>query len=54
MVQCLLSKHRDKFLIFLNWYGGGDGVQLGPLGSAIPIGLLCQARVIMMMEKVAE
>jgi hypothetical protein len=32
----------------------GDGVQLGPLGTAATIGLLCQPRVIMMMEKLCE
>jgi hypothetical protein len=32
----------------------GDGVQLGPLGTAVTNGLLCQPRVIMMMEKLVE
>jgi hypothetical protein len=33
----------------------GVGVQLGPLGTAAtPIGLLCQPRVIMMMDKLVE
>jgi hypothetical protein len=32
----------------------GDGVELGPLGTAATIGLLCQPRVIMMMEKLVE
>jgi hypothetical protein len=36
----------------LNWYGGG--VQLGPLDTAVTNGLLCQPRVIMMMEKLEE
>jgi hypothetical protein len=36
-----------------NWYSG-DGVQLGPLGTAATNGLLCQPRVIMMMEKLLE
>jgi hypothetical protein len=30
---------------------GGGGVQSGPLGTAATKGLLCQPRVIMMMEK---
>jgi hypothetical protein len=30
------------------------GVQLGPLGTAATNGLLCQPRVIMMMEKLVE
>jgi hypothetical protein len=32
----------------------GGGVQLGPLGTAANNGLLCQPRVIMMMEKLVE
>jgi hypothetical protein len=32
----------------------GGGVQLGPLGNAATNGLLCQPRVIMMMEKLVE
>jgi hypothetical protein len=32
----------------------GGGVQLGPLGSAATNGLLCQPRMIMMMEKSME
>jgi hypothetical protein len=32
----------------------GSGVQLGPLGTAATNGLLCQPRVIMMMEKLVE
>jgi hypothetical protein len=32
----------------------GGGVQLGPLGTADTNGLLCQPRVIMMMEKLVE
>jgi hypothetical protein len=32
----------------------GGGVQLGPLGTAAINGLLCQSRVIMMMEKLVE
>jgi hypothetical protein len=32
----------------------GAGVQLGPLGTAATNGLLCQPRVIMMMEKLVE
>jgi hypothetical protein len=38
---------------FFNWYSGGVGVQLGPLGTAATNGLLCQPRVIM-MEKLVE
>jgi hypothetical protein len=34
--------------------GGGGEVQLGPLGTASTNGLLCQPRVIMMMEKLVE
>jgi hypothetical protein len=34
-----------------NWY---SGVQLGPLGTTATNGLLCQLRVIMMMEKLVE
>jgi hypothetical protein len=44
------------------WHGVGVeseeptewGVQLGPLGTAATNGLLCQPRVIMMMEKLVE
>jgi hypothetical protein len=32
----------------------GGGVQLGPLGIAATNALLCQAPVIMMMEKLVE
>jgi hypothetical protein len=32
----------------------GNGVQLGPLDTAATNGLLCQPRVIMMMEKLVE
>jgi hypothetical protein len=32
----------------------GSGVQLGPLGTATTSGILCQLRVIMMMEKLVE
>jgi hypothetical protein len=32
----------------------GDGVQLGPLGTAATNGLLYQPRVIMMLEKLVE
>jgi hypothetical protein len=32
----------------------GGGVQLGPLGTVATNGLLCQPRVIMMMEKLVE
>jgi hypothetical protein len=32
----------------------GGGVQLGPLGTAAANGLLCQPRVITMMEKLVE
>jgi hypothetical protein len=32
----------------------GGGVQLGPLDTAATNGLLCQPRVIMMMEKLVE
>jgi hypothetical protein len=32
----------------------GSGVQLGPLGTAALIGLLCQPQVIMKMEKLVE
>jgi hypothetical protein len=32
----------------------GDEVQLGPLGTRPPIGLLWQPRVIIMMEKLVE
>jgi hypothetical protein len=37
-------------MIFLIGIVGG-GVQLGPLGTAATNGLLCQPRVIMMMQK---
>jgi hypothetical protein len=40
-------------MYFFNWYIGG-GVQLGPLGTAATNGLLCQPRVIMIMEKLVE
>jgi hypothetical protein len=39
---------------FFNWYSGGGGVQLGPLDTAVTNGLLCQPRVITMMEKLVE
>jgi hypothetical protein len=32
----------------------GGGVELGPLGTATTNGLLCQSRVIMMLEKLVE
>jgi hypothetical protein len=32
----------------------GGGIQLGPLGTAATNGLLCQPRVIMIMEKLTE
>jgi hypothetical protein len=32
----------------------GVGVQLGPIGTAATNGLLCQPRMIMMMEKLVE
>jgi hypothetical protein len=32
----------------------GNGVQLGPLGIAATNGLLCQSRIIMMMEELVE
>jgi hypothetical protein len=41
------------YLIFLIGILGG-GVQLGPLGTAATNGLLCQPRVIMMMEYLME
>jgi hypothetical protein len=34
--------------------GGGGGVELGSFGTAATNGLLCQPRVIMMMEKLVE
>jgi hypothetical protein len=40
-----------KIIFKLVW---GGGVQLGPLGTAATNGLLCQPRVIMMMEKLVE
>jgi hypothetical protein len=43
----------DIFLSFFYWYSGGE-VQLGPLSTAATNGLLCQPRVIMMMEKLVE
>jgi hypothetical protein len=46
MVQILI-------FLFLNGVLGG-GVQLGPLGIAATNGLLCEPRVIMMMEKFVE
>jgi hypothetical protein len=42
--------HEPFFLIGIV----GGGVQLGPLGTAATNGLLCQPRVIMMMEKLVE
>jgi hypothetical protein len=41
------------YIVFFNWYSGG-GFLLGPLGTAATNGLLCQPRVIMMMEKSVE
>jgi hypothetical protein len=43
----------NLIVIFLIGIVGG-GVQLGPLGTATTNGLLCQPRVIMMMEKLVE
>jgi hypothetical protein len=40
-------------MFFLNGIVEG-GVHLGPLGTAAINGLLCRARVIMMMEKLVE
>jgi hypothetical protein len=49
---CIICFYIKKIL-FLNWCRGG-GVQLGPLGIAATNRLLCQPRVIMMMEKLVE
>jgi hypothetical protein len=41
-------------LDLLVYWGGGGGVQLGPLGTTATNSLLCQPRVIMIMEKLVE
>jgi hypothetical protein len=48
------AERREKN--FFNWYNGGWGVESNWVHSALrpPIGLLCQPRMIMMMEKLAE
>jgi hypothetical protein len=48
------KKYLTKLEIFFNWYSGG--VESNWVHSALwsPIGLLCQPRVIMMMEKLVE
>jgi hypothetical protein len=43
-----------KNYFFLNWCSGGRGGIQSPLGTAATKGLLCQPRVIMMMEKSVE
>jgi hypothetical protein len=42
----------DPYIFLIGIVGGG--IQLGPLGTAATNGLLCQPRVIMMMEKLVE
>jgi hypothetical protein len=50
----LTTKHqRRRIAVFFIGIVGG-GVQLGPLDTAATNGLLCQHRVIMMMEKLVE
>jgi hypothetical protein len=46
----LIDKSPPFFLIGIV----GGGVQLGPFGTAATNGLLCQPRVIMMMEKLVK
>jgi hypothetical protein len=46
-------KNKAVPVLFLIGVVGG-GVQLGPLGTAATNGLLCQPRVIMMMEKLVN
>jgi hypothetical protein len=43
---------RNELIFFKVVYGGW--VHLGPLGSAITNGLLCQPRAIMLMQKTVE
>jgi hypothetical protein len=54
--KCLRPKQSCDELLerFFNWYSGG--VESNWVHSALrsPIGLLCQPRVIMMMEKLVE
>jgi hypothetical protein len=42
------------FIYFLIGIVGGGGVQLDPIGTAATNDLLCQPRVIMMMQKLVE
>jgi hypothetical protein len=44
------------FFFIINWYSGGGGAESNWVHSALRplIGLLCQPRVIMMMEKLVE
>jgi hypothetical protein len=52
--SCCLRLWRQK--LFFNWYSGGGGVESNWVHTVLrpPIGLLCQPRVIMMMEKLVE
>jgi hypothetical protein len=47
-----LQNLRPTYFFLIGIVGGG--VQLGPLGTAATNGLLCQPRVIIMMEKLVE
>jgi hypothetical protein len=46
----------DRLFFFFFFFTGnvGGGVQLGPLGTAATNDLLCQPRVILMMENLVE
>jgi hypothetical protein len=48
-----IPQHYGEQMFFLVGIVGG-GVQLGPLGTVATNGLLCQPRMIMMMEKLVE
>jgi hypothetical protein len=59
-----MSRTASILSLISGWYKGppefylidtvAGGVQLGPLGTAVTNGLLCQPRVITMMEKLVE
>jgi hypothetical protein len=56
LIKLNLVSRKVCALITLNFFNGivGGGVQLGPLDTATTNGLLCQPRVIMMIEKLVE
>jgi hypothetical protein len=58
--NCIIKEMKKLFLLmgesdfFFNWYSVGGGVQSVHSALQPLIGLLCQPRVIMMMEKLVE